>query len=539
MESFEDLGLNPELVEALSAEGIEEPTPLQEASIPVVRRGNPLILAAGPGAGVMVAWAAGLLEKISTEGDAPIALVLTPTAARAEHLAVALGRMAMSTGHAVAALGGHWALPERAQILCATPRDLLTAAKANSVSLEAVEACIVDDAAQSEVTGELAIVESILEYLSRDVQKVLTALPVTAAVTAFADKHMKRSMTLPAEVTEGPKRGEVHFRVTAEPREDAVLSLVSEMLADDARHVLVYCRSEDRAADVGDFLTLHGFMAGAPGDTDLPVWLGVDALEARPAIEDVEGVRVVSCDTPTDPDTLDRRHARHEGGVVVVLVREIAHFRDLARRTGYTVAPSVAPDQRSADAARAIRATIREAIEKEDTAPYLLALEELFVEFDPTEVAAAAVALLRKRQVAAAVAAPTEVGARSDGAMQAWVKLFFTVGERDGLSPADLLGAMTGEAGVTGSSVGRIEIRESHSVVEVHDEVARKIIQALNGTTIRGRAVRADFDRPKRTGARDGGGRGGPPRGGPPRGGPRSGGPRSGGGSRPPGGPRS
>jgi ATP-dependent RNA helicase DeaD len=80
--------------------------------------------------------------------------------------------------------------------------------------------------------------------------------------------------------------------------------------------------------------------------------------------------------------------------------------------------------------------------------------------------------------------------------------LFISVGERDGLRPGDLLGAITGEAGVDGREVGKIDIRESHSVVEVHDDVARKVIKALNGTTIKGRSVRADFDRPRRGGGR-------------------------------------
>jgi ATP-dependent RNA helicase DeaD len=75
------------------------------------------------------------------------------------------------------------------------------------------------------------------------------------------------------------------------------------------------------------------------------------------------------------------------------------------------------------------------------------------------------------------------------------------VGERDGLRAGDLLGAITGEAGVDGHAVGKIDIHESHTIVEVHDTVAKQVIKALNGTTIRGRAVRADFDRPRRGGA--------------------------------------
>jgi ATP-dependent RNA helicase DeaD len=153
-----------------------------------------------------------------------------------------------------------------------------------------------------------------------------------------------------------------------------------------------------------------------------------------------------------------------------------------------------------------IQQQLRSALEAEDTAPYLLALEPLFEEHDPAEVAAAAVALLRKKMPPPP---PAPELPNTGAPAPAWAKLFFGVGERDGLSTGDLLGAITGEAGVPGTSVGRIDIKESHTLVEVHDEVARKVITALNGTTIRGRAVRADFDRPKRG---TGGARKGPPR---------------------------
>ena len=97
-------------------------------------------------------------------------------------------------------------------------------------------------------------------------------------------------------------------------------------------------------------------------------------------------------------------------------------------------------------------------------------------------VAAAAVALLRKKLPAASTT--VDPSTSSGVAAPPWAKLFFGVGERDGLSTGDLLGAITGEAGVPGTSVGRIDIKESHTLVEVHDEVARKVITALNGTTM-------------------------------------------------------
>jgi ATP-dependent RNA helicase DeaD len=162
-----------------------------------------------------------------------------------------------------------------------------------------------------------------------------------------------------------------------------------------------------------------------------------------------------------------------------------------------------------------LRTRLARAVEEEDAAPYLLALEPLFETFDPAEVAAAAVALLRKKEP---VAQPSGASAAQPDRQSpvAWVKLFLTVGDREGLRPGDLLGAILGETGISREKVGKIEIRESFSLVEVDHTVAQQTVQALNGTTIRGRSVRADFDRGGRDRPRPGGrtgsaGRGGKP----------------------------
>ena len=501
MKSFEDLGVSPELTEALAADGIETPTPLQEAAIPILGKGNNLLLQAGPGAGLLAAWVVPVLGRVEPTEGGPRVLVLCATDDIAEGFAESVARLAQTTGHGIAALGSSWVLPERADILFSTPSALVAALAQSAVSVSDVETLVVDQAQLIESLTSLSDVEEVFDYLPTGGQRVLSALPMTEGVQDLADRHFKRTVTIPAPETTGvPKRGTVRFRIAPEPTEAATLSVVDELLADGARHALVFCRSEDRAADVGDYLTLHGFTAGAPGDNAVPVWLGVDALEARSEAQGVEGLVTISCDAPSDEDTLDRRHSMASDNVVIVLPREIAHLKSLGRRTGYETVP-FPPPTRAADAMSQLRETVERAMEEEDTAPYLLALEPLFQQHDPSEVAAAALALLRKKGMSSAPkAATTERTSAAAKAPRtpAWSKLFIGVGERDGLLKGDLLGAITGETGVTGDAVGKIEIRESHSVVEVHDTVARKVIQAINGTTIKGRSVRADFDRPRK-----------------------------------------
>jgi ATP-dependent RNA helicase DeaD len=522
MDSFEDLGLPPELVEALASEGIETPTPLQVAAIPVLRRGNNLLLGAGPGAGTLVAWGAALLERLDAEAEGgPIALVITPTSEAAQRLAESLQRLASATGHTVAALGSPWVLPGRAQILFGTTPHILAAARSGEIGLEHVASLVVDQADRVERLTGLAGVEEVLGFLPKEGQRVVVALPVTPGVEDLVERHARRATMVPSKPADGSyqrsdvQRGALRYRVVQEPKEEGLLATVAELLADDARHVLVFTRSEDRAADIGDYLTLHGYVAGAPGESSMPVWLGVGELDAREAAGDADGVAVVSCDVPADQDSLDRRHGLVGGGVVLVLPREMAHLRDVARRTGYTVEPFPLPKRADEDADR-FRDTLARAIEEEDVSPYLLLLEPLFERFDPAEVAAAAAALLRRKAPVAGPAASAPAASRGGReAPTAWVKVFLTIGERDGLTAKDLLGAITGESNIGGGKVGKIEIRESHSVVEVQEPVAQKVISALNGTTIRGRAVRADFDRGRA--ARPGGGRSGPPRGRPPK----------------------
>jgi len=495
MDSFEDFDILPELVEMLAAEGIERPTSLQSAAIPVIRRGNNVVLRAGPGAGTLVAWGAALLDRVAPEGTGPRILVLTPTSEGAERLAESLGRISVGSGHRVAALGSPWALLGHAHVLFGTPADILSAARAGMVSLGAVEATVLDQADRVEELGGLDVVEEVIEFVPKECQRVITALPLTPGVEDFAERHARRSAVVPPDEEAPVSRGSLRYRVVSEPKDEGVVKSVSDLLGDEARHVLVYCRSEDRAADLGDYLTLHGFVAGAAGDPDVPVWLGVDEMETRERVEGHGGVHVLSADVPADADSLDRRHHVSEEGMVLVLPREVMHLRDVAKLAGYAIEPLPLRDASQARSEiQALRDRLAEAIEKEDVAPYLLALEPLFERFDPAEVAAAAVALLRSKAPAPPPPTPS-ASSSARNAPIAWAKLFLSVGERDGLRPGDLLGAIVGETGIEPEKVGKIEIRESFSLVEVDHGTAQRVIQSLNGTTIRGRAVRADFDR--------------------------------------------
>src|SRR6266498_3005846 len=116
-----------------------------------------------------------------------------------------------------------------------------------------------------------------------------------------------------------------------------------------------------------------------------------------------------------------------------------------------------------------LRARVAELIERGAVDTELALLTPLFERFDAAEVAAALLAL--QRTPGAAAAEPTAAPAPS------WVKVFVGVGKKDGAAAKDLVGALIREAGIAREDLGRIEVRETFSLVDVASHAADQAIQ--------------------------------------------------------------
>jgi ATP-dependent RNA helicase DeaD len=213
----------------------------------------------------------------------------------------------------------------------------------------------------------------------------------------------------------------------------------------------------------------------------------VDAVIA-PA-DSAIGTPRIAADVPFDAATLARMDLAD--GLVLVEPDELLHLRRIAAEANVAVETVATRAQRGSVAA--FRENIRNVIREQDLDAQIELLGPLFEEFPAAEIAAALSWMARSREAAA----PPTAAERPADRPPAFVRLFVSAGSRDNIRPGDLLGAITGEAGVKGEEVGKIEIRDTFSVVEVTSDVSERVIQALNGTTLRGRSMRVDYDRKK------------------------------------------
>jgi ATP-dependent RNA helicase DeaD len=542
MANFEGLGLREELLRTLEDEDVTTPTALQQAVIPALRRGGNVVARASSGSGKTLAYLLGILDRIEARGEEGEeeeettlrVLVLTPTAAEAERVALASIPYAQASGLVVAVPGGGWGTSlADAHILVAAAGDVMGSVRSSSVKLDDVEAVVIDGAGMIVDLGDWEQVDSLLDLLPRDAQRVVVSPAFPPLVEDLIDRRVKRALRFPPEAAVrderdvAPVEGTVAY-VLASEREK--LDLLSSQLGGreaNSPPPIIFCRSDERAATLAEQLALRGFFVGQADEEEADVAIAAGGALLAELVEDLDGDagQTISYDVPADVDTLRGRHQGDGDAVILVEPRELAHLREIARLAHLRARPTAM--HRSLPGSEAALATFREqiraAIQHEDLTAQMLVLEPLFEEFSAAEVAAAAAALLRSRRpsTGAAPAAgagagvgagagagssqpvtpaatprqPPERSAPTGPAPATWARLFVSIGSKEDIRPGDLVGAIAGEANIPGSRIGKIEIRDAFSIVEIQADFADQVIRAMNGTTMKGRSLRVDYDR--------------------------------------------
>src|SRR5947209_10550960 len=187
-------------------------------------------------------------------------------------------------------------------------------------------------------------------------------------------------------------------------------------------------------------------------------------------------------------DELRALAAAGGGAPVAVLASaaQLAYLRTIA--DPLTPLPLPGAGDRALDRAESLRARVAAVLERENVEAELALLTPLLERYDPAEVAAA---LLRMSHQPSTAGGTAPARAAPPGRL----KIFVNVGKKDRAGPKDLVGALIREVGLEKSALGKIEVRETFSVVEVAAGEAERVVHALTGVTIRGRRVAARLDR--------------------------------------------
>jgi ATP-dependent RNA helicase DeaD len=482
---FKDLGLAPQIQQALDELGYEEPSPIQDKAIPELLAGHDVIGQAQTGTGKTAAFGLPLLQYVDPGDDEVQAVVLTPTRelciqvtqalrAYAEHLDVEI----------VAVFGGAPIKSQQSQlragahVVVATVGRMMDLMSRRSLVLTAARYVVLDEADEMLDLGFIEDVEKILRMCPSGRQTALFSATMPPPVKRLAESYMYDPVTI--KIT--PKKLTVDAIAQAfveVPAKDKAARLVELLKAEEPEQAIIFCRTKIGASklektlkDKGlDVKALHGDMSQGSRDgvmiafKDHRVRLLVATDIAARGLDIEHVTHVINYDVPASSEVYVHRIGRTgrvgRTGRAITFVTPAQ--RDEIERIERDVKTSIgeweSPEERMEHAPRPRR--------RERTKP---------------------------AEPAKAAEQGDDAGEREEPAGNGKaVKLFVNRGERSGIEEEDLRWALREGAVLPEEAIHDIRVLHRFSFVEVDPDQAERTVEFLDGTKLKGKEIRLEI----------------------------------------------
>ncbi|MDB6143042.1 MAG: dbpA [Pseudomonas sp.] len=451
--AFNSLPLSAPMLANLESLGYAEMTPIQAQSLPVILKGMDLIAQAKTGSGKTAAFGIGLLNPINPRFFGCQALVLCPTRELADQVAKEIRRLARSEDNikVLTLCGGVsfgpqiGSLEHGAHIIVGTPGRIQQHLRKGSLVLDGLNTLILDEADRMLDMGFYDSIENIIEQTPKKRQTLLFSATYPVGIKQLSSKFMRDPQTVKVEALHADSQIEQHFyEITPEDRLNAVVKVLGHFRPQSC---VAFCFTKQQCQEVVDHLTAKGISAvGLHGDLEQRDRDQVLAMFANRSTSVLVATDVAA--RGLDIDALD-----------MVLNVELARDSEMhIHRVGRTgragekglAISLVAPSE--AHRARAIEEVQKAPLKWEQ-------LDEL-------------------KNTGGAQLLPT------------MSTLVIGAGRKDKVRPGDILGALTGDAGIPGTQVGKIAIFDFQAYVAVERGVAKQALERLNNGKIKGRSLR-------------------------------------------------
>jgi ATP-dependent RNA helicase DeaD len=215
---------------------------------------------------------------------------------------------------------------------------------------------------------------------------------------------------------------------------------------------------------------------------------------------------VINYDIPWDVEQYIHRIGRtgragRTGDAITLLeARERRQLKFIERMIGVTLKPARIPTAADIAARRrdVFKGSLRDMLEGGEFDGHMATVEELSESYDAAEIAAAALQMLWQSQHNAPTEMAEELAADGEQPESGMTRIFVGLGRQDGLRPGELVAAIASKSGLSGRSIGTIDILDRSTFVEVPTAEADNVISALRRIKIRGRKAKVDVATPRR-----------------------------------------
>ncbi|MEO8583393.1 MAG: DEAD/DEAH box helicase [Flavitalea sp.] len=550
MATFEGLGLDPRLVQATESLGYTEPTPIQEQAIPVLISGTKdLVGLAQTGTGKTAAFGLPLLHLVDAEKRHPQALVVCPTRELCMQIVseIELFKKFIPKAQVLAVYGGTpigaqiRELKRGVHIVVATPGRLIDLIERKAIDLQQIKYVVLDEADEMLNMGFQDDIEFILQNTPQRDSTWLFSATMPTEIKRVSKKYMKTPVEITVgKVNTGNKNIDHQYYVTnAQHRFDALKRLID---FNPGIYGIIFTRTKIDAQNIAEKLTrdgydidaLHGDLTqqqrdkvmGDFRDKTLQLLIATDV--AARGIDVVGITHVINYELPDDIEVYTHRSGRTgragNTGICMSIVhsREIGKLRQIERMVQAQFHKLEIPSGKDVcrkQFFRFMEKLLQADISHGDYETYVPMLAEKFADISKEEVLKRVAAMefdrfLKYYENAEDLNVRERLRQPWDGANGAReprgterrresaprdkeyvsngdsTKLFVNLGTKDGFYKASFLQFILDMSDLNKEVLGRIDMKEMNSWIEVDKNSAQKMIRSIDGKKYKGRSIR-------------------------------------------------
>ncbi len=544
--AFRDMSLGEPLLKALDDVGYETPSPIQAQTIPVLLTGRDMVGQAQTGTGKTAAFALPLLARVDLRNHKTQVLVLAPTRELAIQVAEAFQRYAahMKGFHVLPIYGGQdygtqlRALKRGAHVVVGTPGRVMDHMRKGTLNLDDLQALVLDEADEMLRMGFIDDVEWVLSQTPPQRQVALFSATMPDVIRRIAKQHLND----PAEITIKQARATADlirqrfWMVSGVHKLDA-LTRILEVEPFDG--MIIFVRTKNATGELSEKLQARGYAAEAlSGDitqaqrertVDRLKTGKIDILVATDVVArglDVERIsHIINYDIPYDTESYVHRigrtgrAGRKGDAILFVAPREKRLLFAIEKATRQRIEPMELPSTEIINDQRIARfkQRISDTLATEEIGFFYQLIEQFQQEHNvPAMEIAAALALLlqgdqplllekprtREREPRTFEAKPRRDRSEQQGERPPakrkrreepdvdMERFRIEVGHDHGVQPGNIVGAIANEAGLDSQFIGRIDIQDTFSTVDLPAGMPDDVFATLQSTWVSGRPLR-------------------------------------------------
>jgi len=536
---FSQLGLKPQLVQAVSDLGYINPTPIQAKIIPLMLGGQDVIAQSQTGTGKTAAFALPILQNLAQDKRNIQALILAPT--RELALQVAKATSEYSGGLDVRVLPVYGGQPyirqisrlrQGVDIVVGTPGRLLDLIEKGELDLSRISTVILDEADEMLSMGFIEDIEEILSKIPTERQTALFSATISPEISSIANKYMHSPQSITIK-SQHLTVDAIDHRYCLVNKGDKLAVLTRLFEVEDITSALIFVRTRVGTSELVDELMGRGFPAEAlNGDlsqetreqvlnrfrhNQITVLVATDMAARGLDIEHIS--HVFNYDLPEDPELYVHRVGRTaragKTGIAISLLttKELWHLHRIEGFTKQEITRVHIPTTEEIE-------KHRESQLLEQTLAWLqrgdhqreLQMVTKLVEngHDPLQIAAAALNMARgdekQRPIAPFSAVKeekttkarreikrgTKKNERNDvkgPCEKGMVRMTLSAGKSQGIRPADVVGTIAYHANFPGNTIGKINILDKQTMVDIPERYVAQVLAKSGKYRIRKSAV--------------------------------------------------